>query len=218
MYGCGLTARAVHAYFRDDQQYSIEGFVVDEEYYENQNINGLPLLSFQRLNGNCKITHSFAVCIGYSKMNKDREKVYRKLISNGWNVSSLHGSNLQKLPFKVGEGSIIMPGANLQPYCQIGNCVIIWPGAVVGHDSIIGDYCWLTAGSAIGGNTSVGVKTFVGINATVADSVSIGASNLLGGGVFVSKCTNDNEVFLRDSSRVARMGTRQFVKFTKFGD
>ena len=40
--------------------------------------------------------------------------------------------------------------------------------------------------------------------------------HLLGGHVFVSKCTNKNEVFLHESTSVARMQAKHFVKFTKF--
>ena len=218
LYGCGVTARAVHAYFKKDPNFSIEAFVVDEEYYEEKIIDGLPVLCFQHLNNSAQKTHSFAVCVGYSKLNLDRELIHKKLVTDGWSITSLVDSNLKSLSINIGEGTIIMPGANIQPFCNVGKCAIIWPGAIIGHDTEIEDYCWLTAGSAIGGNALIGRSTFVGINATVADNVRVGKYNLLGGHVFVSKCTNNNEVFLQESTSVARMQAKHFVKFTKFGE
>ena len=73
----------MHAYFKNDPNYSIEAFVVDEEYYEDKTINGLPVLCFQNLNYGSHKTHSIAVCIGYSKLNLDRELIHRKLVTDG---------------------------------------------------------------------------------------------------------------------------------------
>ena len=68
------------------------------------------------------------------------------------------GLEFKSLSINIGEGAIIMPGANIQPFCNVGKCVIVWPGAIVGHDTVIEDYCWLTAGSAIGGNAPYWTK------------------------------------------------------------
>lgn len=217
LFGCGVTARAIHAYFKHYSQYSIEGFVVDEQYYSACVVDGIPLLSYQSLTAIEKARYSFVVCIGYSKLNLDRATIYQRLVVDGWSVVSLYDKSYEDLFIEVGEGSIIMPGASVQPHAKIGRCVTIWPGAIIGHDTSIGDYCWLTAGSAIGGNSVVGDHTFLGVNSVVADGVRIGKSNLIGGGVYVSKCTNDNEAFLQESASAARMGAQQFVKFTDFG-
>lgn len=218
LYGFGVTARSVYAYFKDNARYSIEGFVVDEEFHRDDFFDGIPLLSFQRLSKYEKNTHAFVVCIGYSNLNADREKVYQNLVADGCNVISLYESYYENLHVDIREGAIIMPGAIIQPFAKIGRSAIIWPGAIVGHDSTIGDYCWVTAGSAIGGNSVIGDHTFIGIKSVVADSVRVGRSNLLGGSVYVSKCTNDNEAFLLETHDVARMGAKQFVRFTKFGE
>lgn len=218
IYGCGVTAKSVYAYFKDHPQYLIDGFVVDEEFYRERRVCGLPLLSFQRLTETDKSNHSFIVCIGYSNLNKNREKIYENLVADGCKIISLYDSSYEDLNIDVGDGSIIMPGASIQPFTSIGRSVIVWPGAIVGHDTVIGDFCWLTAGSAIGGNSTIGDYTFVGIQSVVADGVRIGKSNLIGGGVYVSKCSNDNEAFLQESAGVARMGAQQFVKFTRFGE
>ena len=171
LFGCGVTARAVHAYFKNHSQYSIEGFVVDEQYYTDRIVDGLPLLSFQRLKVTDKASYSFVVCIGYSKLNLDRATIYQRLVADGWSVVSLYDKSYEDFFIEVGEGSIIMPGAFIQPHVKIGRCVTIWPGAIIGHDTCIGDYCWLTAGTAIGGNSVIGERTFLGINSVVVNII-----------------------------------------------
>lgn len=218
LFGCGVTARAAYAYFKNCSQYNIEAFVVDKQHFDNSITLDIPIWPYEHINKGFLSTHKFVVCVGYQSLNRLREKIYSRLTSDGWKFTSLVCESYLTLGIEHGENCIIMPGGILQPNCVVGSGTIIWPGAVIGHDTVVGDFCWLTSGCAIGGNASVGNFTFVGMNAVVNDNVQVGIANLIGSSSCISKNTSDGKVFIAQSLDPIRIGSEKFVQFSKFGE
>ncbi|MDA8760482.1 acetyltransferase [Amylibacter sp.] len=217
IFGIGVTAKSIYAYFQNDRRYLIEGFVIDKEYRSENTCLDLPVHEYEKITKDVKRTHKFIVCIGYQKLNKSRAAIIERLKSDDYKLTSLVANSVDTLNLEYGENCVFMPGHNIQPFCKFGEGVFVWPGAVVGHDTVVSDHCWITAGASIGGNCKIGSSTFVGLGAKVADSVTVGSLNLIGAGSYVSKCTKDNQVFISEGVKPAPMGADSFVRFSKFG-
>lgn len=132
------------------------------------------------------------VAIGDNYM---RSKVVTAIssISRGFKfVSSVHPSaNIAKI-VTIGDGTVIMAGASVNPCCTLGKHVIINTNASIDHDSVMDDFSSLGPRSVTGGNVHVGKFTAIGIGATLIQNIAIGENTVIGAGATVVKdvCPN----------------------------
>ncbi|MBI2172009.1 MAG: acetyltransferase [Chloroflexi bacterium] len=100
-------------------------------------------------------------------------------------TTAVHPTATVARKVSVGEGTVMMAHAVINPGAVIGNHVIVNTGAIVDHDCIIGDFVHLSPGVKLGGHVTIGSKAHVGIGATVINDVSIGAGSIIGAGAAV---------------------------------
>jgi sugar O-acyltransferase (sialic acid O-acetyltransferase NeuD family) len=79
----------------------------------------------------------------------------------------------------IGEGSIIMAGAVLQPRVKIGRHCIVNSGATVDHHCIIGDFVHIGPGAHLCGNVTVGEGALIGVGVGIAPGAVIPAWSLV---------------------------------------
>jgi UDP-3-O-[3-hydroxymyristoyl] glucosamine N-acyltransferase len=111
-----------------------------------------------------------------------------------------------------------MNNVSIHPRVRLGNDVFVWSGAMIGHHSTIGDHCWLTSCANISGVVTVGRSCFFAVNATVAHNVVIGDECFIGANALVTKCAEDGQVFLAESTKPFRLNSHQFLRMSKFAD
>lgn len=86
----------------------------------------------------------------------------------------------------IKNGTIILPGAVVDPSVEIGSFVIINKCVSVGHHSIIKNYAHICPGAKIGGNgTEIGEGAFLGLNSTILPGMKIGDWSKIGAGAVV---------------------------------
>ena len=77
IFGAAEQAEVSHYYFQNDSAYEVEGFVVDDEFLEDSNLLGLPVIPWSMV---LKVfpPHEFEcfVALGYSKVNRARKDIY----------------------------------------------------------------------------------------------------------------------------------------------
>ena len=93
---------------------------------------------------------------------------------------------------EIGDGTVIMAGAIVQPGAKIGRHCIINTGACVDHDCIIEDFVHIGPNSALAGGVTVGEGTFVGIGSSLVPYVTIGKWSTIGAGSAVITDIPDN--------------------------
>jgi UDP-3-O-[3-hydroxymyristoyl] glucosamine N-acyltransferase len=96
--------------------------------------------------------------------------------------------------------------------------VFVWSGAMVGHHSSVGDNCWLTSCCNISGVVTIGKNCFLAVNSTIAHSVQVGDDCFIGANALVAKCTEDQEVYLAESSKPFRLNSQQFLRMSRFNN
>lgn len=104
----------------------------------------------------------------------------------------------------IGNGSMILHGAIIQPDAKVGKHVIINTGAQVDHDCSVGDYVHIAPRAVLCGNVRVGEGTLIGAGAVVLPGVSIGKWCIVGAGSVVRENIDDLRVVAGVPARIIK--------------
>ena len=172
------------------------GFVVDAKFKHDDKYQNLPVFVFEDIEDHVDIsTTEFALTLGYSEMNEYRELKYRICKSKGYQVFTFISPQAQVFSEQIGEGSLILPGAYVGPYSQLGICTVVRPGTVLAHHDLIGDYNWIADGCTFGGGVKMGSFCFIGLGTTIRNEISIADYTFIGAHSYIRKNTNNNGVY-----------------------
>jgi len=105
---------------------------------------------------------------------------------------------------EVGEGSMILHGAIIQPFARLGKHVIVNTAASIDHDCVIGDFVHVAPGSRLCGNVSIGEGTLVGAGAVLLPGVRIGKWCVVGAGSVVTKDVQDGATVAGNPAKVIK--------------
>ena len=191
-------AKLAHFYFENDSEYDVVAFSVNKEYITQNFFCGLPVVDFDLIEKSYP-TQDFEafVAVGYSDMNKIREKMYKAIKSKGYklpNYISSRCSFLSKEP--IGDNNLILEDNTVQPFVKIGNNNVFWSGNHIGHDVSVKNNCFLTSHVVVSGFTVLENNCFVGVNSTIRDAITIGKFSLIGAGATIMKSTESFSVYL----------------------
>ncbi|MEO6731341.1 MAG: NeuD/PglB/VioB family sugar acetyltransferase [Ferruginibacter sp.] len=218
IFGIGKIAEVIFYYAKEECGFNVVAFCVDEQYKNAEYFQGLPVLSFDKVEQSFpSSTHDMFIGVGYQDLNRLREARCLEAIAKGYDLVSII-SPLANVPANVSIGwnCFIMPPAIIHPCVTIKNNVFVWNGAMVGHHSLVEDNCWLTSSCNISGNVQVGSNTFMAVNATIGHSVSIGKNCFIGANALVTKNLEDEKVVIVESTKAIRLNSHQFLKMSNF--
>lgn len=220
IFGTGKIADVVYYYAKNECKLNVVAFTVDQAFINGSKFHDLPVIPFDEIvNHYSPDKYSMFIAIGYHDLNRLRETKYLEAKRLGYEIVSIV-SPQSKLPLtvKYGENCFIMPPSIIHPEVEIGNNTFVWSGSMVGHHTIIGDNCWLTSCTNISGVVKVGKNCFFAVNSTVGHGVTIGERCFLGANSLVTKNLAENKVVIEESSKVFRLESDQFLRFSKFSD
>ncbi len=113
------------------------------------------------------------------------EKLLQKNIGNP--ISIIHNTSLIASGVPIGFGSMIGPGAIINPLSTIGKSVICNTHATIGYECRIMDYAHIATGAVLAHNVQIGERSFIGANAVIKEGVKIGDEVRIGAGSVVTK-------------------------------
>lgn len=109
------------------------------------------------------------VAVGYDHLAA-RWALFQEIKRDGYAVPALvHDAALVNPDAKVGEGAIVMAGANVDVFSAVGELAVLWPGVIVSHDCCVGRNCFLSPGAILCGFVRTGADCFIGAGAVIAD-------------------------------------------------
>ncbi len=136
---------------------------------------------------------AFVIAIGDSAV---RERIVRQLDGVRWYTAIHPAAVVSALDVQVGEGSVVMANAVLNPSARVGKHSIINTAAVVEHDNRIGDFAHVSVGARLGGTVSIGNHSWIGMGATVSNNVSICARCMIGAGAVVIRDIKESGTYV----------------------
>lgn len=126
----------------------------------------------------------FAMGIGSAAV---RRKLASRMVGVQWHTAIHPSAVISPLGTVIGEGSVVMAGAVVNPGAKIGCHCIINTGAVVEHDNDIRDYVHISVGAKLAGAVTIEENTWVGIGAVVSNCLTVCGDCMLGAGTVVVK-------------------------------
>ncbi|MBS1550602.1 MAG: acetyltransferase [Bacteroidetes bacterium] len=191
-------ARLARYFFDIDSDYEVVAFSVNKEYIKEDTFEGLPLVSLEEIEKSYPASgYEMFVAVGYTNMNKIREKLYHYCKEKGYTLANYISSRCSFLTqFPTGDNCFILEDNTIQPYVKIGNNVVLWSGNHIGHDVKIEDHNFISSHVVISGFVTVKRNCFIGVNATLRDAITIAPETLIAAGAIIMKDTEEKGVYL----------------------
>ena len=213
--GNAATASILGSYMETDPRYKVVGAVVDDAYMPQAPSDGGPCVALSQ------VTHHFPpesvsviMAISHSNLNRSRQAMFDRLKELGYQIETyVHPQAMVHTRHPLGEGSLVLPGAVIEPYVQVGVNTVIWSNSILAHHSQVGDHCWIASGAVISGNARIERHCFIGINATIVNEIVIGELNFIGSAALITKATKPNKVYLARSAEEWRYSAEDYIKF-----
>lgn len=181
IYGASSFAKQMRFYFDSDSDYQVTHFVVDADYYQYANFDGLPVIKFEELTDSLSpTTHAMFVAIGYQNMTA-RLPMFSRASESGFElVNFVSTKAIVAYDAVYGVNNVFMPGVIVEPFSLIANNNIFWSGSTLCHDARVGSHNFFAAGSIVGGNCSVADACFLGFNSVIREKLKLGDNTTVG--------------------------------------
>lgn len=119
-------------------------------------------------------------------------------------VSTIHPDASIATGVSIGDGTVVMAGALINPCSSIGRFCILNTNSSLDHDSVLEDFASLAPGATTGGNCRIGKFSAISIKATLIHGIHIGEQTVVGAGSLVIKSIESCVVAYGVPSKVIR--------------
>jgi sugar O-acyltransferase (sialic acid O-acetyltransferase NeuD family) len=205
IFGTQNFAQIAHYYFTQDSERSVAAFTVDAAFFREPTFCGLPVVTFEEVERHFSpADYDMFVAVGHQKLNTQRSVKVAEAEAKGYRLASFVSSRAIVPPdLEVRPNTMIMEGAVLFPFVEVGRDTIIWGRSSIGPSVKFGEHCWIVT-PLLGESVIVGDHSFIGLGATIAPGKKIGKSNVIGAGALIMKDTKDFEIYRGHASVPSR--------------
>lgn len=221
IFGTGEIASLAHYYFTHDSDYDVVGFTADDQYVNDSQFEGKPLVNFSQVVGAFSPNDVYMhVALSYKKLNQIREQKFVESKQRGYRLASYICSKSIYWPDLImGENCFILENQTIQPNVHIGDNVMIWSSNHIGHGVRIGSHSYISSHVCLSGHTVVGQRCFFGVNAATKDFVTVADDVFIGMGACVTQDIKSEQVVLTSKGEVLSADDRsaKFIKKKYFG-
>lgn len=167
------------------------GFLDDANDIQGKKIIGFPVLGKIADYDNYRDCE-FVIAIGNPYV---REKISHELPVK-WYKAIHPTAVISSLDVEIGEGTVIMANAVVNPSAKIGKHCIINTGAIVEHDNILEDYVHLSPNVTLAGIVKVGKSTHIGAGSCTKQVLNIASDCVIGAGSVIVKDITENGTYV----------------------
>ena len=139
----------------------------------------------------------FILCVG---RNAERAELV-ELLNARYGIAR-HPTSTVAASARIGEGTVILHGAIIQPNTVIGRHVLVNTAASIDHDNHIGDFAHISPHVTLCGHVEVGEGTHIGAGAVVIPQVKIGKWSTVGAGAVVLHDIGDYVTAVGNPARI----------------
>ncbi len=215
IFGVGVIGKLAAYYFTHDSHYSVKCFCVDDYFYKEPDLNGIPIIPASELPQKCPpSSHSMFIAIGYQRLNHARAELFQSYREQGYQLASYVSSRAAVMNGSViGENCLVMEGAAVQPFATLGSNCFVWSNTVIAHEARVANHCFLSAGSIVAGMASVDEYSFLGVGALIKNGVHVGSNCVVGAGCRILNDLADDALAYEPTSAVAPYTARKALQF-----
>ena len=158
----------------------VKGFLDDDDAIQGKSVLDFPVLGKTADYVNYKDCE-FVIAVG----NPEIRKKLTEAIDVKWHTAVHPNAVISKLDVEIGEGTVIMANAVVNPSAKIGRHCIINTGAVVEHDNVLEDFVHISPNAVLAGTVTIGKATHIGAGAAVINNITIADNCVVGCGAAV---------------------------------
>jgi sugar O-acyltransferase (sialic acid O-acetyltransferase NeuD family) len=199
IFGAGPAAEALSESVRQTGRLEPVAFVVDTDYYVGQvSLNGLPVVAFEHLVECFPPTeHRVLLALGWAEALERRRLARHRVLAAGFELADhvAVGAHVWHGIAFPG-GTVVHPGAVIEPFVELGPGVTVRANAVLSHHSSVGADSFLANGAVTGGRVVVGERVWIGLGAVIRDGVTLGDRSFVGAGAVVVEDTEPDGVYV----------------------
>ena len=174
----------------------VKGFLDDNDNVQGKSIIGFPVLGKTADYVNYQDCE-FVIAVGNPNV---RQKIADALDVK-WHTAVHPRAVISKLDVEIGEGTVIMANAVVNPSAKIGKHCIINTGAVVEHDNILRDYVHISPNAVLSGTVTVGKATHIGAGACTKQVINIAPNCIIGAGSVIVKDITESGTYVGNPAR-----------------
>ena len=210
--GNAITADILNKYLLQDSRYEVVALTVDDAYANQDGIEGLETVPLSKLPQCYSVADCVVImAVGYNGLNRNRQALFGRIRALGYTVETyIHPDAKIYTEYPIGEGSVVLANAVLEPHVKLGNDSMVWCNATLAHHSEVGDHCWIASGAVVSGQVVVKNNVFIGVNATVVNKVVVGEFCVIGGGALITKSIKTSSVHLARSAEELRFSAEEY--------
>ena len=215
IFGSHEIADLAYHYFVETNDYSIEAFVVDDEYFDKDVLNDTPIIPYSKAKNQFNPKEfKFHIALSFKQFNQLREKKYQIIKKDGYELESYISPNSTILTKDIGENAFILENQTIQHNVKIGNNVMIWSSNHIGHGSFIDDHVYISSHVVVSGHVSIGKRSFIGVNSAIKDFCKIESDCFISMGSNVTSNIKEGSVVLSQKSEILDKSDRkaEFIK------
>ena len=143
--------------------------------------------------------------------NTVRRKYYNFLKKNKFKFTTLiHPKSYSSIGSKIGEGTMVLQGSNINTDSVIGKNCIINTSSSIDHDCVIMDHTHICPGVTIAGNVKIGRNCWIGLGAKIIENCIIGNNVFVAAGSVVTKNIKSNSFVKGIPARYERKKLAKF--------
>lgn len=217
IFGAAETAELAAFYFNSDSEFHVSAFVVDDEYLDEDLLNGIPIVPWsEALVKFPPSIHKMHIALSYKQLNKLREQKFHQALSAKYElVSYISSKSVNYKDLVLGRNCFILENQTIQPSVVLGDNVMIWSGNHIGHGSTIGDHSYLASHIVVSGHVKIGKRCFIGVNAAIRDFVSISDDCFVAMSTSVTRNLEPGSVVLPPRSEILNGSDERALQIVK---
>jgi sugar O-acyltransferase (sialic acid O-acetyltransferase NeuD family) len=137
------------------------------------------------------------ITVGQLKSSAVRRRLFQQVLDLGGHLPSVV-SPFAKVAASaiIGDGTVVMHHALVNPLAEIGANSIINSKALVEHDVRIGAHCHIATGALLNGGVTVGDDCLIGSGSVVVQSTRIAGKTIVGSGSVVVKNISEPGIYI----------------------
>lgn len=202
--GNGSYARMMKRYIDITEFGEIAAFAVDQIYIQEEQIDGLPVISLEMLTRQFSKEEILLIMgIGYRKMSNIRSQVFETCKSFGYQFANyIHPTAIIEKNVTLGEGNNILEGVIIEESASLGNANLLYGGSLIAHEVAVGNFNTFSVKAVVAGCTVIHNHCFIGASAAIKDHIVLQDYVFIGASAYASKSMEEYCVLVPSQSRI----------------
>ncbi len=172
--GGGGHCKTVIDVIETQNRYKIVGIVDKKEKLGEKVLNYKIFATDEDLLFLAKEYKNILITIGQIGTGEKRKIIFKKCKKLGFSFPVIISPYAYVSKYSsIGEGTVVIHGAVINPNAKVGRNCIINSKALVEHDAIVSNHCHISTGAIINGGVEVGECSFVGSNASIKQYIKL---------------------------------------------